>query len=515
MSVARTRARLKSLKPAGVRAMQANFARPYDASSRSGRLQGWMASASGPNAVARASVHEMRRKTRQMVRNNPWAASAILTQASECIGSGVKPMSKSPDRNFQNAAQELWADWTPEADADGRLDLYGLQALAAREMYEAGEIFVRRVDRDPASGLLLPLQYQLIEAEQVPVELDRLEPNGNVIRQGVEFDPSGRRVAYHVWREHPNDASIEAHAGEIVRVPADEMIHLFKPLRAGQIRGLPNLAPVLLKAFDLDGYEDAELVRKKMAAMFAAFITTPDPEDRSPLETATDTADAAGSVATEISPGTMVYLEPGDEVNFSSPADVGGAYGEFLTWQLRAFAAGAGLSYDQVTGDLTKVNYSSIRAGTLKLRRRMRMDQQQIIAHQLCRPIWRDVIDTGVMAGELQVRDFIGNRRAHLRVQWMAEGWEWVDPQKEQAAEQSAVRNGFTSRQAVVAKLGRDVDVVDQEIRSDNDRADRLGLVLDTDPRRVSRAGLTQARPEGSEIPQDEADRREDDEAAR
>lgn len=505
MTVARTRARLKSLKPAGVKAMQANFARAYDASSRSGRLQGWMASGSGPNAVTLSSVHELRRKVRQMVRNNAWAASAISTQVSECIGSGIKPMSKSPDRNFQNDAQELWADWVPEADADDRLDFYGLQGLAAREMYEAGEVFIRRLNRDPSEGLVLPLQYQLIEAEQVPVELDRIEPNGHVIRQGVEFNPSGRRVAYHVWRQHPNDASIEAHAGEIVRVPADEMIHLFKPLRAGQVRGLPNLAPVLLKVFDLDGYEDAELVRKKVAAMFAAFITSPEADDRSPLATATDEPDAAGTVATELGPGTMVYLDPGDDVTIGSPADVGGAYGDFLTWQLRAFAAGAGLSYDQVTGDLTKVNYSSIRAGTLKLRRRMRMDQQQVIGHQFCRPVWRSVIETGVMAGELRTTGYIRNRRAHLRVQWMPEGWEWVDPQKEQAAEQSAVRNGFTSRTAVVAKLGRDVDQVDEEIRADNDRADGLGLVFDTDPRRVSRAGLTQARPEGSVIPSDDA----------
>ncbi|PJK27375.1 hypothetical protein [Minwuia thermotolerans] len=150
------------------------------------------------------------------------------------------------------------------------------------------------------------------------------------------------------------------------------------------------------------------------------------------------------------------------------------------------------------------MNYSSTPTGTLKLRRRMRMDQQQMIAHQLCRPVWRDVVETGVMSGELRVRDFIGNRRCHLRVQWMAEGWEWVDPQKEQAAEQSAVRNGFTSRQSVVAKLGRDIDHVDAEIAADNARADSLGLVLDTDPRRVSRAGLTQARSEGSEVPRDE-----------
>lgn len=494
--VARTNLRLKALKPKGVRAMQAGLARAYDASATGGRVSGWMASGSGPNAVVMSSVHEMRRKVRQMVRNNGWAAASITTLASETIGSGIKPMSKSPDRNFQAAAQEHWADWAMDADADGVLDLYGLQTLAAREVYEAGEVFLLKVRRNPDDAASPVIQYRMIEPEQVPVELDRIEPNGHVIRQGVEFDAAGNRVAYHVYRYHPSDAVQQIGSGEIIRIPADDMLHVFRPLRAGQIRGLPNLAPVLLKIFDLDGYEDAELVRKKVAALMTGFITTPDPEDTSLVNAATaeNAADATGAVSAALVPGGMNILKPGQEVEFSSPADVGGSYDPFLTWNLRAFAAGIGLSYEQVTGDLTKVNYSSLRAGTLKQRRKMRQDQHQIFARQFCLPIWREVITTGVMAGDISVANFESQRRKHLRVQWMPEGFEWVDPVKEQAAEQSAVRNGFKSRQSVVAQLGRDIDVVDGEIKADNDRADSLELVLDTDPRRVTKVGTMQSR---------------------
>lgn len=65
---------------------------------------------------------------------------------------------------------------------------------------------------------------------------------------------------------------------DTVRVPASEIIHLFRPLRPGQIRGEPWLARALVKLNELDQYDDAELVRKKTAAMFAGFITRLAPE---------------------------------------------------------------------------------------------------------------------------------------------------------------------------------------------------------------------------------------------
>ena len=107
--------------------------------------------------------------------------------------------------------------------------------------------------------------------------------SGNLLRAGIEFDRLGRRVAYHLYRSHPEDGALAPMSGtggmDTVRVPAAEVIHLFRPLRPGQIRGEPWLARALAKLNELDQYDDAELVRKKTAAMFAGFITRLDLED--------------------------------------------------------------------------------------------------------------------------------------------------------------------------------------------------------------------------------------------
>jgi len=99
--------------------------------------------------------------------------------------------------------------------------------------------------------------------------------NGDVIRQGIEFDRVGRRVAYHFLRRHPGDSTDPGLAGEMVRVPASEVIHVIDPVEAGQLRGVSKLAPAIVKLFLLDQYDDAELDRKKVAAMYAMFVTSP------------------------------------------------------------------------------------------------------------------------------------------------------------------------------------------------------------------------------------------------
>jgi lambda family phage portal protein len=271
---------------------------------------------------------------------------------------------------------------------------------------------------------------------------------------------------------------------DIVRVDASEIIHLFRPLRPGQIRGEPWLARALVKLNELDQYDDAELVRKKTAAMFAGFITRLAPEDNLMGEGA---ADLNGVALAGLEPGTMQILEPGEDIKFSQPADVGGSYSEFLRMQFRAVAAAMGVTYEQLTGDLTQVNYSSIRAGLLEFRRRVESLQHGVIVHQLCRPIWRAWMEQAVLEGALVLPGFIRGgaqkRRQYLACKWIPQGWQWVDPKKEFDAMLTAIRAGLLSRSEAISANGYDAEDVDREIAADNARADALGLVLDSDPR--------------------------------
>ena len=473
----------------------------HDAAGRGRRSLAWMPGNPGAVAALLATSNDLRIKSRDLVRRNAWAQSGIEAFVANAVGTGIKPQSLASDERFKTEVQALWRDWTAEADAAGQTDFYGLQALACRAMLEGGECFIRLRPRRPEDGLVVPLQLQLLEAEHLPISLNtELPPTagapgpGNVVRAGIEFDSLGRRVAYHLYKSHPEDGRLAPMSGQggldTVRIDAKEIIHLYRVLRPGQIRGEPWLSRALVKLNELDQYDDAELVRKKTAAMFAGFVTRQNPEDNLMGEGA---ADANGIALAGLEPGTLQILEPGEDIKFSDPADVGGSYSEFLRNQFRAVAAAIGVTYEQLTGDLTGVNYSSIRAGLLEFRRRCEMVQHSVLVHQLCRPVWAAWLKQAVLAGAIEAPGFArggaAKRRQYLQVKWIPQGWQWVDPEKEFKAMLLAIRAGLMSRSEAISAFGYDAEDVDREIAADNQRADDLGLIFDSDPRRTSKDG--------------------------
>ena len=222
--------------------------RPIHEAAGSGRRAlAWRPGNPGAMTALFATGHDLRVKSRDLVRRNAWAGSAVDAFVTNCIGTGIKPQSIATDAAFREAVHALWWDWCEEADADGVTDFYGLQALACRAMLEGGECFVRLRARRPEDGLAVPLQIQLLEAEHVPLTFNTTLPSGNLVRGGIEFDRLGRRVAYHLTRAHPGDPAMRPRDHDLVRVPADRIAHLFRPLRPGQIRGEPWLARALVK----------------------------------------------------------------------------------------------------------------------------------------------------------------------------------------------------------------------------------------------------------------------------
>jgi len=328
----------------------------FDAGQHHRRLRGFRATRAHVNALIAASGPDITARARWLVRNNGYAVNAVESWAANTVGDGIKPISKIGDAGRKEELQRLWLAWTDEADAEGLTDFYGLQRRAAREVFIAGEVFFRIRMRRAGDGLRVPLQLQMLPAEMLPLEQTGIAANGNAIRQGIEFDHIGRRVAYHFLRRHPGDSTDPGLAGEVVRVPASEVIHVIDPVEGGQLRGVSKLAPAIVKLFLLDQYDDAELDRKKVAAMYAMFVTSPAPEN--PLAPLDDEEMPAG---VEISPGQIVRLDPGEDVTVGQPADSGATYEPFQYRTLLQISAALGIPYPYLANDMVKGNFSNSR----------------------------------------------------------------------------------------------------------------------------------------------------------
>jgi hypothetical protein len=202
------------------------------------RLRGWNPPLENINALVASGGPRLLARSRELVVTNGYAANACEAFASNLVGDGIKPSSLIAGAVLRDSVQRLWLAWTDEADADGLTDFYGLQAMVAREMFVAGECFVRLRPRRVEDGLLVPLQLQLLQSEMLPFEKTETAANGNRIRCGIEFDGIGRRVAYHFRRRHPGDSTDQgAVIPETVRVPATDVLHIYRPIHAGQIPG--------------------------------------------------------------------------------------------------------------------------------------------------------------------------------------------------------------------------------------------------------------------------------------
>ncbi|WP_457091386.1 phage portal protein [Microvirga sp. P5_D2] len=455
------------------------FVGGYEASRLARRLRGWNAEKRNINALLTAGGDLLRARARQLCRENPYAANACESFVAAAVGTGIKPSSLIEDAALKATIQAAWLRWTDEADADGLTDFYGLQALAARAMFEAGECFIRFRPRRAEDGLSVPLQLQLLESEHLPFDHNETSPNGRVIRAGIEFDAIGRRVAYHFLRDHPGDYGTGFGNLEKTIVPASEVMHLYRPLRPGQIRGQPGITPGMIRLYLLDQYDDAELDRKRVAAMFAGFITKPTAQDEGPLKG--DPSLMPDTSVAELEPGTMHVLLEGEDIKFSNPTEVGGSYEAFQYRSLLAIAAAVGLPYHAVTADVAKANYSSLRGAQVEFRRRMDQFQHATLIYQMCRPVWQRWFETAVLAGAisgLTTRRFTQEAAALTPAKWIPPKWDWVDPLKDRQAQALAEDRGWTARSDSIEAEGFDPEEVDARIKADQEREERLGIKL-------------------------------------
>lgn len=436
--------------------------RKYEAASIKPRTGGWSPTGSGPNSELSGAMLPLRNRSRDMVRNDGFAWRAARVKPANVVGSGIRPsITGGSDR-----AKKVWKDWAEKTtcDFDGRLTFYGIQRLVMRSVLVSGDVFVRQ---RRMAGMDIPLQLQVLESDFLDESKDGIRlANGNMIYQGIEFNEMGKRVAYWMYEQHPGENVVWRRLNS-VRIPADEILHIYYMLRPGQIRGVPSGHPAMVKLKDFKDFEDANLVRQKIAACFAAFVTSAD--DPRPGEVLA----GAEYPIERVEPGMIEYLPPGKEVHFGTPPTADN-YGEYSKSMLHGVAAGFDVTYEQLTNDFSNVNFSSGRMGWIENGKIIAEYQSEMMIPLLCDPVFEWFTVAASLAGKVS---------RNLSASWTAPKREMIDPMKEVKGMVEMVKGGFISWQSAVRRLGFDPDLIYNEIVADNKRFDEAGLKLSGDGR--------------------------------
>lgn len=406
----------------------------------------------GPETLAAAPL--VRSRARHAYANNGYIRNAVNAIVAEAVGAGIEANSGHPDAD--TAALIDSAFFAADLDAEGRTDFRGMTAAAVLAEIVDGEAFFVAEHRD--SGTV----WRQIPAEFVD-ESDTRELADGYVVAGVEFTNDGTRRAYHIRPQRPTD--LYPVTAESIRVPAEDVLHIYRQLGPGQVRGISQLAPVLLTVNELDQALDAMLVGLKTSAMFAGFVT-----DMTNMGGAGE-AFPDGLADISLEPGVVRVLPGGTDIKFSAPDQARESIA-FAKLTLGQIAAGLGVPQHLVDGDLTQANYSSLRAGLLPFRAKVEQYVYHTLVPQFLNPIFRRFVTDEYLSGRLDMPDL----SAALKAEWLPPRPMQVDPQKDMAAAREALAMGLTSRRQAVAAMGWNVAELDQEIADDRAREKVLGL---------------------------------------
>lgn len=450
---------------AGLRRVRSRdlLARAYEGASL---RDGWRPRRSGASANTdhSADAATLRVRARALVQNSPYISRGLESLVSNIIGTGISPRSLAKNATV---IDKLWNDWCRVADADGRLDLSGLQAAAYRAMEQDGEVLIRLRNRRAEDGLPVPLQLQLLEIDWL--DSSRNGTNGtNHITNGIEYDPLGRVAAYWLYDQHPGEINAYNRGrATSYAVPAASLIHLYNPQRPGQGRGFTRLAPIIARVRDLQLYEDAELQRKNLETRLSV-LASGDVASMSMSESNAENVVRATGELGSLASGGITQVPAGVNLTVVEPKAAPG-YVDYVKYQLHLIAAGMGVTYEMLTGDVREVNFSSARVALLEFRRGAEQTQWLTLIPKLLDPIWRAFIDAAVLAGKLQAADY--------SLDWSTPKWDYVNPEQDVKADLAEISGGLSTISEKLRRRGYKPELVFAELKSDFDRLRKDGTL--------------------------------------
>jgi lambda family phage portal protein len=424
--------------------------------------------AADTESLGQSGADSVRAWARKFVRDNAIATGIVETIATAVVGCGINAQSMVEDAEgndieaVNDSRDGVWNAWCEVCDINGEMTFAEIQFLAMREIVEAGECLIRLV---PVKGgdinRPVPLALELIEADRIATDHDtfmvrsKMGATQNRVIRGVELTETGRPVAYWIYPEHPNSPYVNRNTTP-VRVPASEIIHLYRKDRIGQTRGVSWFAPVITPVRDLGIYKENELQGSAVASCFTAAIKSNGSIGGLAAADGEETTDDNGNTFEYLEPGLVVRLNKDEDIVPINPGRPNSSAEPWINMITREIGVGVGLGYEKVSRDFSKTSYSSARTSELEDRRRFKRYQKYLIAH-LCQKVWDRFCEAAAIAGVEgfpTLSELLADRRLLTPVTWQVPEWEWVDPQNDQAASEAAIKANMSTLQRECGKNG-------------------------------------------------------------
>lgn len=476
----------------------------------------------------------LRQRSRILYMASPVAASAINTTRTNIIGTGLI-LQATPDNNILGLSPEALQEWTSAVESEFRLwaeskacdclglnNFYEIQQLALKSWLMSGDVFILIKRQDPTAMMPYTLRLHVIEADRVStpylrgavpggITTARLE-NGNYIYDGIETNPEGKIVAYHISRNYPLEMRVDR-TQEWTRVEAygprtglPNVLHIMDSERPDSYRGVPLVAPIIEPLLQLRRYTEAELTAAFTQSCQSAWIQTENDPSVIPFnETGAgdiEGYEGEGGISDdeneyEIGPGTINVLKTGERVVFNQPTNPNTNFDSFVHALCRMMGSALEIPYELLMKEFTS-SYSASRGALLEAWKMFRMRRHWFV-DDFCAPVYEMFLTEAVATGRIKAPGFWDDpliRKAWCGSQWVGPTHGILDPTKEVQASILQVQSGFKSRSQVTRELnGSNWPDVVQQLASEKALLSELGLNLTEG----SEGGATEESTEGND----------------
>ncbi|NWA24047.1 phage portal protein [Pseudomonas gingeri] len=477
---------------------------PYEGANWSTQEMGdWLPWIRSPDSEINQFRDRMVARSRDLVRNDGWAAGGITRILDNTVGASMR-LSANPDyrglaaltgnrkfdakwaEEFRREVEALWRGYSDDIgrynDVSRQLTISQQLRLALRHKLVDGDSLVvaywmpERVGYGRAN---FSTAFMLVDPDRLSNPYQMVD--SKYMRGGVEIDEHGVPVAYHIRKAHQNDwyNSVESMEWErVLREDGDgwrRVIHDFERDRAGQNRGVGVFTPVLARFKMLARYYGVELQAATIAATFGTYVTSPyDPDQVQEALEATDElsayqglrADWAEQRPAMLNGARIPTLAPGESITSVGAEHPHSGFGDFAHEMLRTFAAAAGVSAEQISQDWSKTNYSSARAALLeswKTLTRRNTEFKSGTATPMYAGWLHEAMDRNMLPLPSDAPDFMEARTAYSRCEWLGVARGWVDPVKEKQGAILGMDGGLSTLKRECAEQGLDYEEVIQQ----------------------------------------------------
>jgi lambda family phage portal protein len=461
--------------------VQQEAVRIFKAAQVSRLTNDWASTSAQIDQDLRSGNKVLRSRAKDLVKNNDYAKAIITQFENNVIGPhGIKLQVRAKNENgtYDKFANDLierkWKQWcrAEYCTMSGTLNFNELLTQLYSTLIREGEFIVRKVITTTKAN---PFGFSLEVIDPIDLDDDYTEElkNGNFVIMGVELNQWRKPVAYHFKKSSLRDSVAGyyyTYGSERYRVPADQIIHVYKKEFVKQTRGYTHFAQSLLRLKMIEGYEDASLTKARASAGVMGFFEQPVPEGQ---KYQGDTTDEDNNQVLNMQPGTMINLGYGQKFTGFDPDFPHEQFDPFIKANLRAVCAAFGIDPGLTFKDIIGATYSSLKAGRSDAHDTYVKEQNRLI-ERTCLPVFESWLERGLMGGAiaLPITKFDKFNAPHF----IGRKWKLLEPVKEVKADKMRKEEGWVSDTEIISESGRDPEDVFNQIAADKELKKNLGL---------------------------------------